>query len=263
MFKKTIARILFFFRNFSPLHKSLVIGGIKSKPHFFIDSAYINIGKSYIKNCKNARAANSKDSLANIPFELVYANDLLLGIVGGMLEENNGKRVPVENKAVSRKFVLTAAFIQGISLCEQSILESLYLQAGNLIRQEFEVLGLLVEINKNKRKDGKQVNVKHARWNGSKYYGELSSLAHLSDHKIVESIVGYQTTWGDFAATVPQYQKDNTIKLYGFHVAMILGLVEELKHLYDEIYAYKLDERENDVLVSVEEILRKHKVFKP
>src|SRR3954469_23667913 len=41
-----------------------------------------------------------------------------------------------------RRFVLTAAFVQGIPLCQQAVLSALYLQAGNLLRQEFECLAL-------------------------------------------------------------------------------------------------------------------------
>lgn len=232
--------------------------------HFCIDSGYISMGKNYIKNCEKARFMNRRDSLVDIPRDLIHAHSLLVGIIGGMLEENSGKIVPKEKEdsAMSRKFVLTAAFIQGISLCEQSILQALYLQAGNLIRQEFETLGLLAEITKNKRIDGKPANAIHAPWNAKKHYGELSTLAHLSDHKILESIVGYQTTWGDFAATVPQYQKDTTIKLYGFHLAMMLKLVYELKYLYSEIYNYEADEKENAVIGNVTGILTKYNIFK-
>ncbi len=232
--------------------------------HHHIDYGYIRTGKNYIKNFERACFVNRRDSLLGIPRELIHAHTLLLGIVGGMLEENSDKPVPNEKQgsAISRRFVLTAAFIQGISLCEQSILQACYLQAGNLIRQEFEALGQLAEIAKNERKDGKSFNAKHAPWNARKHYGELSTIAHLSDHKTLESIIGYNNTWGDFAATVPQYRKDMAIKFYGFHVSMILELVYELKYLYNEIYNYEADEKENDVIANVVGILTQLKVFK-
>ncbi len=262
MLKKLISKILAIRRNHSCVHNSCSICDSEEEKHFFIDSGYIAVGKNYIKNCENARSINRKDAFAGIPNELIYAHDLLLGVMGSMLEENNGKRVPAGDSAISRRFVLTAAFVQGISLCEQSILEGLYLQAGNLIRQEFETLGLIDEINKNKRSDRKNVNAKYAPWNGSKHYGELSALAHLSDHRILDSIIGYNTTWGDYAATVPQYQKDTTIRLYDFHISMMLKLVYEIKYLYGEVLGYNANERENNVIGNVVGILEKHKILK-
>ena len=230
--------------------------------HYFIDSGYVAIGRNYAKNCERARILNCRDSLVDMR-EFNHAHTLLLGVIGGMLEVNSGKRVPIENEVVSRRFVLTAAFIQGISLCEQSILQGQYLQAGNLLRQENEILGLLAEVKNGKRQDGMVVNAKNFPWKGHKHYGELSALAHLSDHKILDSLVGYRTAWGDFASTVPQYQKENAGRLYGFHVSMVLGLVQELQDLYSEIYDYKPDSRENNVIDVASSILVQCKIFNP
>lgn len=194
--------------------------------------------------------------------ELVDAHALLLGVIGSMLEEHNGKPVPVADESVARKFVLTAAFIQGITLCEKSILDGLYLQAGSLIRQEYETLILLNEIKAGTRRDGKVGNAKHAFWKGNKHYGELSALAHLSNHQILESIIGYNTTWGDFASTTPSYQRENALRLYGFHTSMLLGLVEELKDLYTKMYNFTLSDRESKILDIVASVLIQAKVFK-
>ncbi len=228
--------------------------------HYFIDSRYIGIGKQYEKYCENARSTNLSESLFDHD-EFVKAHTLLLGVIGTMLEDN--ANMPVSgNETDKRRFVLTAAFIQGISFCEGSILQSLYLQAGTLIRQEFENIGLITEVNVNKRSDGKQVNARHAPWKGSKHYGELSALAHLSNHKILESILGCKNTWGDFSSTVPQYKKETTSRLYGFHLAMVLNFVYELKDLYFDMYKYDLDESQYAVLDNVSGILKQNGIFK-
>jgi hypothetical protein len=158
--------------------------------------------------------------------------------------------------------VLTAAFIQGISLCQKAILSSQYLQAGNLLRQEYECLCLLREIEKGRRQDGKQANAKHAPWNGSRHYGELSALAHLSDHKILESIIQYNTSWGDFSSLVPQYKKEDTKLLYGFHVAMFLDLVFELRDLYSEMYGFQFNDSDKEVMNNVIGILMDNQTLK-
>lgn len=219
------------------------------------------MGENYARNCEHARMLNRRDGLSDM-HELLHAHTLLVGVIGSMLEQHNGRRVPVKDEGISRKFVLTAAFVQGISLCKQSILQGLYLQAGNLIRQEYETLALLNEIKAGKRKDDKVANAKYAPGKGSKHYGQLSAYAHLSKHQILDSIIGYNTAWGDFASTTPRYQKENAERLFSFHTSMVFGLVEELQTLYAEMYGYKSDERESSVVDVVFSILVKYKIFK-
>jgi len=228
--------------------------------HWFIDSRYVAIGKEYDTHSAKARKININKSIKENKY-LNYAHTLLLGLIGGMVEEHQNRPVSGDKK-VKQRFLLTAAFIQGITLCQKSILSSLYLQAGNLIRQEFECLCLLGEIKKCKRQDKKQVNVKHAPWKSSRHYGELSALAHLSDHKILESIIQYNTSWGDFSSMVPQYKKENTKRLYGFHISLVLYLVFELQDLYSEMYGFVFEDSDEDVLKNVIGILEESQTLR-
>ena len=231
-----------------------------SEKHWFIDSGYVGIGDDYQIHSQKAVDINTSQSVQEFRF-LNFAHRLLLGLIGSMLEIHQGRPVAGDEKT-RRRFVLTAAFVQGIPLCQQAVLSALYLQAGNLLRQEFECLALLREIEAGTRKDGKQVNAKHAPWNGSRHYGELSALAHLSDHKILESAIQYNTTWGDFSSMIPQYQRDNTKRLYGFHIAMVLDLVFGLRDLYSDMFGFQFDKREQDVLSTVIGILTENETLR-
>ena len=231
-----------------------------SEKHWFIDSGYVGIGDHYQIHSQKAVDINTSQSVQEFRF-LNFAHRLLLGLIGSMLEIHQGRPVAGDEKT-RRRFVLTAAFVQGIPLCQQAVLSALYLQAGNLLRQEFECLALLREIESGKRKDGKQVHAKHAHWNGSRHYGELSALAHLSDHKILESAIQYNTTWGDFSSMIPQYQRDNTKRLYGFHIAMVLDLVFGLRDLYSDMFGFQFDKREQDVLSTVIGILTENETLR-
>lgn len=266
MFKKLITKIKILFHIHSHsfgccfycASKSLFDKQKESDKHFFIDYGYMMCGKNYIKNCKHARLANYIDSISDIPPDLINAHILLMGIIGAILEDCANKVIP-DNEVIKRKYVLIAAFIQGIYICEQSILDSVYLQAGNLIRQEFEILGLINEIKENKRRDGKTVNVKYGPNGGGRLYGELCSIAHLSIHKVIEEVISYQNSWGDYSATIPQHQKDKTIEFYGFHVAMVTSLVAELIYFYGEIFNYKFDKHGFFAIENIIEILKKYK----
>ncbi len=230
-------------------------------PHYFIDAAYIAIGKNYTKHQEQAQSFNLRESLADMQ-ELHAAHTLLLGVIGSILEEHSGQKIPTSNESTSRRFVITAALIQGLSLCEQSILKGQYVQAGALIRQEFEAISALSEIRQGKRKDGITPNARYAPWKGSRHYGELNGLAHLSDHRILDTLIGYNTSWGDFASTVPQYQKINGARLYAAHTTHVLALIDELLSFYGEIYGYVSDNREKDVVDNAFSILVKHGMFK-
>lgn len=220
------------------------------------------MGENFAEHQKQARSLNQSDSLADMR-ELAFAHALLVGVIASMLEANNGKKVPASNETITRSFVITGAFVQGISLCEQSILQGQYVQAGALIRQEFDALTALSEIRKGKRKDGSTPNAKYAPQKGARHYGELSALTHLSDHRILDQLIGYNTSWGDFAATVPQYKKANGLRMYGLHAAYVLGIVEELRGLYGEMFGYECDQKEIEVIDNAFSILVKHGVFKP
>lgn len=230
-------------------------------PHYFIDAGYIAIGKSYAKHQEQAQSFNLRESIADMQ-ELRAAHTLLLGVIASILEKHDGKKIQINNESISRKFVITAALVQGVLLCEQSILRGQYVQASALIRQEFEALSALSEIRQGNRRDGITPNARYAPWKGSRHYGELSSLAHLSDHKILDTLIGYNTSWGDFASTVPQYQKINGARLYATHIAHVLALVDELISFYGEIYGYASKQREKDVIDNAYSILVKHGIFK-
>lgn len=223
-------------------------------PHHFIDEMYIAIGRNYEKHHNQARSFNERDSLADMQ-ELNLAHTLLLGVIASMLEENNGKKAPASNEAVSRRFVITAAFVQGIYLCGKAILQGQYVQAGALMRQEFDALSALSELREGKRKDVVTPNAQYAPWKGARHYGELSALTHLSDHRVLDPLIGYDTSWGDFASTVPQYRMVVGLRMYARHTAYVLGLVEELRALYGEIFGYQCDQREIDAIDNAFSIL--------
>lgn len=241
-------------------HPGVITAG-QEEPHYFIDSGYIGIADDYEKLCGLAWDFNHKTSLTEMR-QINQAHTLLLGVLSNMLELNAGKRVLVEDESIDHRFGITAALIQGVSLCEKSILYGLYLQSGSLLRQEFDGLTALSEIKSNERKDGKAPNAKHAPWKGSRHYGELSALTHLSDRKILDAIVAHPTTWGGSgASTIPQYRKENAERLYAFHTAMVLEIVLELQRLYGEVYSYESDDREKEVIDVAYSILVKHKSF--
>lgn len=229
--------------------------------HYLIDSAYVALGRRYDELCEKAKRFNKKDSLRDVPFELIYAHSLLLGAIASFLEENNGNPVPSDDNT-RRKFVLIMSFIQGISLCEQTILKSSYIQAGALLRQEYEITVLLNEITKGIRKDKKLINAKNAPWESKGLYDPLSKLHHLHEHRFVESIVGYNTTWGDYSSALPQYRKDKAIAFYATHVGLVFNIANEMECLYQQFVPnLSQDERQKGIMETVRGILMKHRVL--
>ena len=219
----------------------------------FIDSAYIRIAGEFVKLCEEARQANSANAYKGLGI-LVHAHNLVFGVIAAELERHAKQGAEVDESAKRRLF-LTAAFIQGISLCEQTIAEGLYGQAGALLRQEIECLAAIKENTKKKRKDGRTPNVVMSPWKMGKKYGELSDIAHLSNHDILEALYVYSNEWGRGAGIVPQYVLETTKFFYGAHVAALLAVASDIDQLYQDIYKTSFGDREYEAMWVAHDIL--------
>lgn len=221
--------------------------------HWIIDSRHLAIGREYEKLSSHARELNTKQS-AKDHKSLDEAHTLLISVIASITELHEGKAVP-EKFEGKKRLTLTAAFIQGIGLCKESILNSLYVQAGTLLRQEFECLCLLNEIANAQQRDLKQDNARYVLCDGTPRYGELSELAHLSDRTLLESVMQHATDWGDYSSAVPQYHPKTTDRLFGLHITLVLDFIHELKTLYSDVWEFHFSDDDLAILGHVEGIL--------
>ena len=103
----------------------------------------------------------------------LHAIALAKGVIVTVVERFSG-RPGQTDKSISARLLQSAAFIQGMGLCEAAIEEALYAQAGALVRQEMESIAAMEESKLGKRKDNATPNVQHVPPALRRAYGQLA-----------------------------------------------------------------------------------------
>lgn len=183
---------------------------------------------------------------------LVDAHMLITGVLAAALLRVNGKISPITPTS-GELDALFASFIIGIDLCEHTIAEGRYLQAGALLRQEMETLAQLKAVRVGKRNETKSPNVAVLNESIRRLYGSLSSAAHVSTHDIVRAATECEVSGDDLPGPTsgtrftPAFDNEVARRSFNTHLILTLGLIEELSiDLHERHKDDELTEREVD-----------------
>lgn len=140
-----------------------------------------------------------------------------------------------------RRGAVIAAFIVGLAVVEDAILDGFNPQAAALVRQELEAIAALEEIRRGRRVEKQAPNVRMVEALDGRIYGNLSDAAHLSHHETLRSLVNMTTAEIEGAPVPvaanllsPQHIPGATRRLFGLHVFLMLHLVDHQSvHLAD------------------------------
>ncbi|RWN54837.1 MAG: hypothetical protein EOR99_35305 [Mesorhizobium sp.] len=140
--------------------------------------------------------------------------------------------------------------MQGIPLCEEAIVEGLYVQAATLLRQEHEIISAVQELGIGRRKDGK---TPHATIgvlkNMGKVYGDLSGAAHVSQSQLLHDIVEMERGELRGPSAFPIYHRDLARNLYSLHVCCIVLMGRLTSEIHDAIGLGGASEDEEKMMV--------------
>lgn len=180
------------------------------------------------------RQANRAEFKEN-DIKLTEAHALSCSALMNLFSRNAGKKI-AEDQKVSQQINLLSHFMQGINLCEEAIVEGLYLQAATLLRQEHEIVSAVQELGINKRKDGK---TPHATIgvlkNMGKVYGDLSGAAHASQSALLHDIIEMEQGELRGPSAFPIYHQDLARNLYSLHVCYIVMIGRLTSEIHDGI----------------------------
>ncbi len=172
---------------------------------------------------------------------------LAKGVIVTVVERVSG-RPGQSDESISSRLLQSAAFIQGIGLCEQSIFEALYVQAGALVRQEMEVIASMEESKLGTRDENTTPNVRHVPKELRRAYGQLSMMTHTSSMAMLDALLSTTSNSLYFASVVPQYNHEAARMLIGLHAALLIEFAVQLHILYFDSYGEGLTPQEQDSL---------------
>lgn len=173
--------------------------------------------------------------------DLLYAHVTAVGILEDIIKKYLG--VPGKtNKTINEKLWLISAFYQGIEVCEELLKQGRYTLAAPILRQEYEIITKIYELDNGHYNREKVASAKY--FTGfPKVYGMLSELTHLL--KDVDEIIFREENRGEVAGVklLPTVHEDLCIELYGLHIFFIMTIIVEIEDLYSEMYGYVSDEK--------------------
>lgn len=164
--------------------------------------------------------------------KLIPAHILVTGALGSCLTRMNGLRVPVSPGSLDRDAII-AAFVVGLSVCEDAILEARYVQSSALLRQELEMLALLSALRAGEPPKGKTPNVARLTEDLRRLYSSLTNMTHLTDRDLIgdlHSILVDTDAPGDtrFTRQFPVASASGAQRQFSLQIMVILKLIEEL-----------------------------------
>ena len=218
------------------------------------------------KRCIEYHAQQEKQSVINIEKSKDILKDLLYAhaIATGIFDDTIKKYENIPGKTdeyISEKLWLIAAFYQGIGICEELIKQARYTLAGPILRQEYEIVVKIGELNNGVYNKKKTANPKSFAGFQS-VYGDLSELSHLL--KNVDEIIFRAEEQDDKVGVklIPAVDKDLCENLYGLHIYLIIEIVLELNKMYAEMYGYETDEEHDKYIASVIRTLLDRSIIK-
>jgi len=169
---------------------------------------------------------------------------MLIGCLNHMVSFRSG--VPGKtNESISHRLILITSFIQGIAYTESLISEGQYIKAAACLKQDYEIITRISEIQKGVAKEKVTPNVKHAPPGTQRFYGELNDISHPSNINILLGLVSSLED-GEIkgVSPLPKYRDDVSLGLYQLHVWTLFEILRETVKLKMELYDDIKDELE-------------------
>lgn len=139
------------------------------------------------------------------------------------------------SKSIEERLFLIAAFIQGVSITENAILEAQYIKAAAIMKQDYEIITRIQQVIEGKAIQGDNPNAKYAPKGASFVNGYLNDIAHISKIDVLKFYLGSQVN--KFGIEIAPAIKEEQMKTFYLYFMMICVEINETAiSLYKEIY---------------------------
>ncbi len=143
----------------------------------------------------------------------------------------------IANEATSAQLGVIAAFAQGTCFTESLISEGQYVKGAAALKQDYEMLARVREIEIGKAKVGRQPQVQHAPSGTQFFYGELNKVAHPSNPEILQRCMGgYISDTINAANPIPIFVEQSALGMYELHIWICFEMAREAVKLLTKMY---------------------------
>jgi len=225
---------------------SLLSGGIE------LEAKVLESGLSIREQSKQVYGADRLD--ARLTFMAVAQR--LMGIRSGVAGRTSDE--------IEERLALIALVYQGAYAIENLISEGQYIKTAAAIKQDYEALARLVEIEiaPEARKVGDVPNVKYLPQEARRYYGELNDVAHITKHEILKSLLRPHLAGESFGISpIPVFHADVAVALYDLHLWLLSEALGHHMRLHITMYGESIQGElllENQVWSSAIDRLREN-----
>jgi len=202
-------------------------------------------------------------SWQNDSADLIAANNFALELTCSIIS----RMKQIDQKTLDRRnsaerLPIICALVQGLWLTRKSIEEGLLAQSAPLVRQQIEGMEALLEIRRDRRKDGKTPRINGFKFLG-KYYGFLSGVAHLSKSTNLLMLSGAFDETGRFVGNTiePIYKRGHAQFLFGTSTFVTCQIALDLADLCRPNDEELLEDFEQTLITTALGILEKEGIF--
>lgn len=180
---------------------------------------------------------------------LAPACDIILNVCLSLLDRASEK--PVERiHPLSPSMFLAAQFLQGVDITRMCIFIGAYHQAGNLLKQETEILAAMHEIRGGTRKDKKTTKFRGEMQKFGRKYGELNQIAHPTNSEVVE-LLASKVEGDSVDPTLDiQFNEELCKNFFGYHSLLISQFSDELSKVATKTIEIDFTDEEAGLLLN-------------
>lgn len=162
---------------------------------------------------------------------------------------------------LSSNMFLAAQFLQGEDISRMLILSGAYHQAGNLLKQETEIIVAMYEFRVGTRRDGSTAKFRDDMKKLGRKYGELNDIAHPTKSDVVE-LLNAKIEGDRVDPTLEvQFIEELCINFFGYHSLLVAIFSEELRAAIKGTMQLDFSDIEKNVVLNAIKTLEKEGAF--
>jgi hypothetical protein len=189
-----------------------------------------NIKEQYYRKGKETL----NESLNFFGFEIIHpltlCNSSILFLIYSLSEVGSTK-----DKKQIQKMQLVTAYLQGIDISTNLILEGNYIKASATLKQDYEIIVRLNEVHTNRAKNGKTPNAQNGPVTYKEMYGYLNDIAHISKDGILNYVLNYDNENSKAISPLKQLNKIVANRLMTYNSAVKMEMFRQCLNLYFEL----------------------------